>query len=35
MILVDTNVLLRLVQKGHAHHAPALDALALLKTRDN
>lgn len=35
MILVDTNVLMRLVQKGHAHQAPALDALALLKTRDN
>src|SRR4051794_1079182 len=35
MILVDTNVLLRASQVGHAHHAPALDAMALLATRDN
>jgi predicted nucleic acid-binding protein len=35
MILVDTNIPLRLVQGGHLHQQPALDALALLTTRDN
>jgi predicted nucleic acid-binding protein len=35
MILVDANVLLRLIQIGHPHQEPALDAIALLRTRDN
>jgi hypothetical protein len=35
MILVDTNILLRLAQPGHAHRQPALDAIELLTTRDN
>jgi predicted nucleic acid-binding protein len=34
MILVDTNIPLRLIQMGHPHQAAALDALALLKSRD-
>src|SRR5437667_6290111 len=34
MILVDTNVLLRLIQIGHPHQQPALDAITLLRTRD-
>src|SRR4051794_24023040 len=34
MILVDTNVPLRLAQVGHPHYQPALDALATLATRD-
>jgi len=34
MILVDANVLLRLIQIGHPHQQPALDAIALLHTRD-
>jgi predicted nucleic acid-binding protein len=34
MILVDTNILLRLVQVGHAHCQVAFDALALLATQD-
>ncbi len=34
MILVDTNIPLRLIQKGHPHHQPALDALELLRKRD-
>jgi predicted nucleic acid-binding protein len=34
MILVDTNVPLRLLQLGHPHQQPALDAIALLTTRD-
>ncbi|MEI8197098.1 MAG: hypothetical protein WCI73_14460, partial [Phycisphaerae bacterium] len=34
MIFVDTNILLRLIQIGHAHQQPALDALTLLRTRD-
>jgi hypothetical protein len=29
-ILADTNILARLAQPGHAHHATALDALAAL-----
>lgn len=33
MILVDTNVLLRLIQIGHAHQQPALDAIAMLHER--
>lgn len=34
MILVDTNVHLRLLQGGHPHQQPALDAIDLLTTRD-
>src|SRR5258706_11689960 len=34
MILVDTNIPLRLAQKNHPHYRPALDALDLLTTRD-
>jgi predicted nucleic acid-binding protein len=34
MILVDTNLPLRIAQAGHPHRQPALDALALLTTRD-
>ena len=34
MILVDTNVLLRLIQIGHPHQQPALEAVALLRMRD-
>ena len=35
MILVDANVLLRLIQIGHPHQQPALDAIALLRVRDS
>ncbi|MFW5693183.1 MAG: type II toxin-antitoxin system VapC family toxin [Thermoguttaceae bacterium] len=35
MILVDANVLLRLIQVGHPHQEPALEAIALLHTRDH
>ena len=34
MILVDTNILLRIAQVGHPHRQPALDALQLLTIRD-
>ena len=34
MILVDANVLLRLIQIGHPHQQPALDAISLLHKRD-
>lgn len=34
MILVDANVLLRLIQIGHPHQQPAVDSIALLYTRD-
>jgi predicted nucleic acid-binding protein len=34
MILVDANVLLRLIQVGHPHQQPAVDAIALLYSRD-
>jgi hypothetical protein len=34
MILVDTNIPLRIAQIGHPHRQPALDALRLLKLRD-
>lgn len=34
MILVDANVLLRLIQVGHPHQKPAVDATTLLHTRD-
>jgi hypothetical protein len=34
MILVDTNILLRIAQIGHPHRQPALDALQLLTLRD-
>ena len=34
MILVDTNILLRIAQIGHPHRQPALDALQLLTIRD-
>ena len=30
MILVDTNILLRLAQPGHSHRQPAMDAISLL-----
>ena len=33
MILVDANVLLRLIQIGHPHEQSALDAIALLHLR--
>jgi len=35
MILVDANVLLRIVQIGHPHQQPALDAITLLRVRDH
>ncbi len=35
MILVDANVLLRLIQIGHPHQRPALEAVALLRVRDH
>ncbi len=34
MILVDANVLLRLIQVGHPHQQPAIDAIAHLHTCD-
>lgn len=34
MILVDTNIPLRLAQPGHPHRQPALDALKRLTTRE-
>lgn len=34
MILVDTNILLRLAQPGNPHRQPARDAISLLTTRD-
>jgi predicted nucleic acid-binding protein len=34
MILVDTNIPLRIAQIGHPHRQPALDALELLTLRD-
>lgn len=34
MILVDTNILLRIAQPGHPHRQPALDAIRLLTERD-
>jgi predicted nucleic acid-binding protein len=34
MILVDANVLLRLIQIGHPHQQPALDAIARLHMLD-
>jgi predicted nucleic acid-binding protein len=34
MILVDTNVLLRIIQIGHPHQEPALEAVALLHAQD-
>jgi len=34
MILVDTNIPLRISQIGHPHRQPALDALQLLTIRD-
>ncbi len=34
MILVDTNVLLRIAQPGHPHRQPALDAIESLRVRD-
>jgi predicted nucleic acid-binding protein len=35
MILVDANVLLRIIQIGHPHQQPALDAIAMLHSRDS
>jgi predicted nucleic acid-binding protein len=35
MILVDTNIPLRIAQIGHPHRRPALDALQLLTVRDH
>ncbi|HWB54332.1 MAG TPA: PIN domain-containing protein [Tepidisphaeraceae bacterium] len=34
MVLVDTNVLLRLIQIGHPHQKPALDAIAYLRLQE-
>ncbi len=34
MILVDTNVLLRIAQPGHPHRQVALDAIESLRVRD-
>jgi predicted nucleic acid-binding protein len=34
MILVDANVLLRLIQIGHPHQRPALESIERLHTRD-
>lgn len=34
MILVDANVLLRLIQIGHPHQQAALDAITMLRVRD-
>jgi len=34
MILVDTNILLRLAQPGNPHRQPARDAISLLTVRD-
>lgn len=34
MILVDTNVLVRLIQAGHPHHDVALAAMTALATRE-
>ena len=34
MILVDTNILLRLAQPGDPHRQPACDAIDLLRARD-
>ena len=34
MILVDANVLLRLIQTGHPHQQPAFEAIARLRLRD-
>jgi predicted nucleic acid-binding protein len=34
MILVDANVLLRLIQIGHPHQQPALDAITRLRVRE-
>lgn len=34
MILVDTDIPLRIAQTGHPHRQPALDALRLLTVRD-
>ena len=35
MILVDTNVLARAIQNGHAHQKPALDALAFKRRQQH
>ena len=35
MILVDTNIPLRIAQVGHPHRQVALDALEQLTLRDN
>lgn len=35
MILVDANILLRIIQIGHPHQQPAIDAIALLRQRDH
>ena len=35
MILVDANVLLRLIQIGHPHQRPVLETIALLHMRDH
>jgi predicted nucleic acid-binding protein len=34
MILVDANIVLRIIQVGHPHQQPAIDAIAMLRTRD-
>jgi len=33
MILLDTNILARVIQKGHPHHRPALEAIVELRLR--
>jgi len=35
LILVDTNLLLRLIQIGHPHQEPALESVSLLYARDH
>ncbi len=35
MILVDANILLRLIQIGHPHQQPAIAAITLLHMRDH
>jgi predicted nucleic acid-binding protein len=34
MMLVDANILLRIIQIGHPHQQPAIDAIALLRMRE-
>ena len=34
-ILLDTNILLRIVEAGHSHHRPCLDAIQALRQRNH